>query len=218
MYSLYVKTYLAIDPILILTLQEKVLFIFPKISNCSFKSFIKQISTFHLVKCEDLLLFSVLYLLNWIPSGFGLLFLPNNRSENVTLGSRKLWLAVLTIFWHFQDQTINQTRTVCPCSPEKGFSSLGKKNVSKSAYHFANTDHCAQPLQMSQHLKKTNTHLCLCVSSRTRTWTTHRKVLYGIFMLVNHKECCSGTITFTRLQQILLQIECCDWMFRYRNL
>lgn len=106
---LYVKTYLAIDPILILTLQEKGLAIFPKMSNCSFKSFIKQtfqMSTFPLVKCDDLLLFSVLYHLNWIPLGFGLLFSPNNQSENVTLGSGKLWLEVLTIFWHFNDDWI----------------------------------------------------------------------------------------------------------------
>lgn len=63
-------------------------------------------STFPLVKCDDLLLFSVLYHLNWIPLGFGLLFSPNNQSENVTLGSGKLWLEVLTIFWHFNDDWI----------------------------------------------------------------------------------------------------------------
>lgn len=123
--SLYVKTYLAIDPILILTLQDKGLAIFPKMSNCSFKSFIKQtfkISTFPLAKCDDLLFFSVLYHLNCIPLGFRLLFLPNNPSENVTLGSGKLWLEVLTIFWHFNDQTIHQTGPVCPFSPEQGFS------------------------------------------------------------------------------------------------
>lgn len=76
--------------------------------------------TFHLVKCEDLLLFSVLchFKLN-ILRFFWLIFSQNKQSEYVASGSENLWLAFFIIFWHFEHQTNYQTKTVRGCCPKQ---------------------------------------------------------------------------------------------------